>query len=125
MSYFGLDAIGVAEKDAMRQLVMRGGPWSADERKAILDYCQTDVDSLARLLPAMLPSIDFPRSLIRGRYMAAAARMEFNGVPVDAGGLRKIREHWTGIQERLIERIDRSYGVFDGRTFKTDAGRNG
>lgn len=119
MSYFGLDAIDAAEKDAMRQLVMRGGPWTADEREAILSYCQSDVDSLARLLPAMLPAIDFPRGLIRGRYMAAAARMEFTGIPVDAGGLAKIREHWAGIQERLIERIDHSYGVFDGRTFKS------
>jgi len=119
MSYFGLDCIDAAEKDAMRQLVMRGGPWSSDERKAILDYCQTDVDSLARLLPAMLPKIDFPRGIIRGRYMAAAARMEFTGIPVDAGGLAKIRKHWDGIQERLIERIDQNYGVFDGRTFKT------
>lgn len=120
MSYFGLDAIDAAEKDAMRQLILRGGPWSTDEREAILNYCQSDVDALGRLLPAMLPLIDFQRSLIRGRYMAAAARMEFTGIPVDTFGLAKIREHWAGIQERLIARIDRSYGVFDGRTFKTD-----
>jgi DNA polymerase I len=120
LSYFGLDAIDAAEKETMRQLVMRGGPWTADERRAILDYCQSDVDSLARLLPAMLPSIDLPRGLIRGRYMVAAARMEFVGIPVDTNGLAKIREHWTGIQENLIEKIDRPYGVFSGRTFKSE-----
>ena len=58
---------------------MRGGPWSADERAGILDYCERDVDALARLLPAMLPKIDLPRALLRGRYMAAAARMEHSG----------------------------------------------
>ena len=52
---------------------MRGGPWSDDERKAMLDYCQEDVESLARLLPAMLPRIDLPRALLRGRYMAASS----------------------------------------------------
>ena len=36
-------------------LILRGGPWSASERPAILDYCATDVDALERLLPAMLP----------------------------------------------------------------------
>ena len=65
LAYYGLDAIEAAEKDAMRQLVMRGGPWSEAERKAILDYCQSDVDSLARLLPVMLPRIDLPRAIIQ------------------------------------------------------------
>jgi hypothetical protein len=120
LSHFGLDALDAADKDAMRQLVMRGGPWSDDERRAILDYCQSDVDSLARLLPAMLPTIDFPRALIRGRYMAAAARMESVGVPIDVPALVKIRSHWTTIQDQLIEKIDRHYGVYDGRTFKSD-----
>ena len=43
LTYFGLDAIGATEKDEMRALILRGGPWSADEREAILDYCATDV----------------------------------------------------------------------------------
>ena len=44
-----------AEKTEMRDLVLRGGPWTAAERAAILDYCESDVEALARLLPAMLP----------------------------------------------------------------------
>ena len=64
---FGLDGIEAAEKDSMRQLAMRGGSYTADERRALLDYCQTDVDALARLLPALLPQIDLPRALLRGR----------------------------------------------------------
>jgi hypothetical protein len=120
MSYFGLDAIDAAEKDAMRQLAMRGGPWSDHERVALSNYCQTDVDSLARLLPAMLPKIDFPRALLRGRYMASAARMESAGVPLDVSALTKIRLNWDSLQERLIAQIDEHYGVYEGRTFKSD-----
>src|SRR5262249_32828717 len=56
----------------------------------------------------------------RGRYMAAAARMEFAGVPIDLPMLDKLRRHWATIQDKLIERIDVDYGVFDGRTFKQD-----
>ena len=55
LTYFGLDGIGATEKDEMRALVLRGGPWSDDERAAILDYCASDVAALERLLPAMLP----------------------------------------------------------------------
>jgi hypothetical protein len=114
----GLDSIGADEKAEMRDLVMRGGPWSGDERAAILDYCESDVAALARLLPAMLPKIDMPRALLRGRYMCAAARMEYAGVPIDMEMLARLRAHWTDIQDELIARIDADYGVFEGRTFK-------
>jgi DNA polymerase I len=120
LTAFGLDAIGAVEKDEMRALVMGGEPWSKEERAAVLDYCMSDVDALARLLPAMLPRIDLPRALLRGRYMAAAARMEHNGVPIDAPMLDKLRRYWVQIQSKLIERIDVDYGVFEGRTFKLD-----
>ena len=118
LAAYGLDSIGAIEKDEWRNLVMRGGPWSADERAGILDYCEGDVDALARLLPVMLPKIDLPRALLRGRYMAAAARMEHSGVPIDLEMLARFRQHWSGIQDTLIQRIDADYGVFEGRTFK-------
>jgi DNA polymerase I len=83
LAHFGLDSIGASEKTEMRDLVLRGGPWSETERTAILDYCESDVLALERLLPAMLPGIDLPRALLRGRYMAAAAAMEHAGTPID------------------------------------------
>ena len=108
----------------MRQLAMRGGPYTAAERLALLDYCQSDVDALARLLPAMLPQIDLPRALLRGRYMAAAARMEWTGVPIDADALARLRESWERIKARLIAAVDRDYGVFvpaDQRTINPES----
>src|SRR5262249_56836779 len=70
LTAFGLDTIATIEKEEIRNLVLRGGPWSDEERTAILEYCMSDVDALARLLPAMAPRIDLPRALLRGRYMA-------------------------------------------------------
>jgi DNA polymerase I len=101
-------------------LILRGGPWTDVEREAILDYCESDVAALARLLPAMLPQIDLPRALLRGRYMVAAARMERNGVPIDMSSLELLRQSWSAIQDDLIAEIDLKYGVYEGRTFKTD-----
>jgi hypothetical protein len=118
--HFGLDAIGAEEKNEMRELVLRGGPWTPEERHAILDYCESDVTSLSRLLPVMLPAIDLPRALFRGRYMAAAAHIERAGVPIDLVTLERIKQRWLDIQDQLIADIDADYGVFDGRTFKTD-----
>ncbi len=120
LTYFGIDSIGTVEKEEMRALIMGGGPWSEAERKKILDYCESDVCALKRLLPAMLPHIDWPRALLRGRYMMAAAWMEHAGTPVDVPTLDLLRERWTDIQDQLIASIDKDYGVYEGRTFKVD-----
>jgi DNA polymerase I len=118
LSFFGLDGIAAAEKEGMRQLAMRGGPYSAEERLALLEYCESDVDALARLLPAMLPHLDLPRSLLRGRYMAAAARIERAGVPIDTDTLARLRADWDGMKSALIERVDVSYGVYEDGSFR-------
>jgi DNA polymerase I len=120
LTYFGLDALGAIEKKDMVALILRGGPWSDDERSAILAYCEQDVLALERLLPAMVPRLDLGRALLRGRYMAAAAAMEFHGTPIDVPLLAQFREHWGDIQDQLITDVDVGcgYHVFEGRTFK-------
>lgn len=119
LAWFGLDSIDVAQKDTMRDLALRGGPWTPSERAALLDYCERDVEALTRLLPLMLPDIDVPRALQRGRYMAAVARIESVGTPIDVDAHTALVTAWSDIQDRLIEHIDADYQVFEGRTFKT------
>lgn len=123
LSHHGIPAITAEQKTAERALVMRGGPWNTEERRQILDYCQTDVDPLAALLERMLPAISsHPRglgqALLRGRYMAAVARMERTGIPVDVDTLTLLRRHWTSIKLDLIATIDADYGLYEGTTFK-------
>ena len=119
-TYFGIDGIDITEKQDMRARILSGGPWSADDRAAILEYCESDVLTLERLLLAMLPRIDLPRALLRGRFMKAAAAIEWNGTPIDTVTLDLLRRHWTGIQDELIAEIDRDYGVFEGRSFRRE-----
>ena len=120
LGYFGIDGLDAGEKAGMRDLVIGGGPWSAAERKAIFDYCASDVAGLARLLPVLLPHIDVPLALLGVRYMAAAARMERCGVPTDTETLERLRLGWDGIKDQLIREVDQDYGVFDRQTFKRD-----
>jgi hypothetical protein len=116
--YFGLPAMAAQQKDAMRDLVLRGGPWTPQEQQDILDYCETDVTALELLLPAMLPTLDLPRALMRGRYMKAVSHMYATGTPIDTEMQQEIATYWEQIQDALIAQIDASYGVYDGRTFK-------
>ncbi|MCI0335923.1 MAG: DNA polymerase [Planctomycetes bacterium] len=112
LTHYGLDGIDAADKGAMRELAMRGGDYTDGERRALLDYCQSDVDALAKLLPIMLPSIDVPRALLRGRYMAAVARMERTGIPIDVPLLDRLRESWRPLKRRLVREVDRDFGVY-------------
>jgi DNA polymerase-1 len=116
--YHALPAMEGAEKKAMRDLAIRGGPFTEDERRALLDYCAEDVDALERLLPRMLPKIDLPRALLRGRYGWAVAAMEHRGVPIDVPMFEHLRGRWKHIQEALVSEVDQRYGVFEGTTFK-------
>jgi DNA polymerase-1 len=124
---YGLDAMAADEKAAWRGIVMRGGPWSDDERRGVLTYCQADVDALEALLLKMLPGIlarqrdpkiALGQALLRGRYMAAAARIEWVGVPIDTDMFARIRANWDNITMRLIEKIDQRYGVYEGKHFR-------
>ena len=124
LAHHGLDCLAAVEKEELRELAMRGGPYSEHEQVALLDYCQSDVDALAQLLPAMLPQIDLPRALLRGRYMAAVARMERTGIPIVIDTLARLRSGWGEIQDRLIADVDRDYRVYEGRSFRAARFRN-
>jgi DNA polymerase family A len=120
LAYFNLDGIGATEKHELQQAIGNGSWRGRYTQNDILDYCESDVVALGRLLPAMLPQVDLPRALLRGRYMAAAAVMEFFGTPIDLEMLAILRAGWTDIQDRLIAEIDGDFGVYDGRTFKVE-----
>jgi len=120
MAFYGLGAMDAVEKETLRNLAQRGGPFSSEERAALLDYCEEDVLSLARLWPRMRSSIDLPRASLRGRFMAAAAWIEWYGVPIDMPTLALLRAYWASIQDRLIGSVDKDYGIYEGRTFKQD-----
>jgi DNA polymerase I len=117
---FGIDGIDVAEKEAMRALALRGGPWTAEEHTALLDYCESDVDALEHLLPAMGPYINLPRALIRGRYMKAAAHMEDVGIPIDMSSLAQLRTRWDAIKRYLIDVVDVDYHVYQDGSFRSE-----
>ena len=112
LAYLGLGAIDAAEKDDMRELAIRGGPYTRAEQHALVEYCETDVVSLRRLFDAMLPEFDWPRALLRGRFMASAAHIERNGTPIDVETLQRIKANWEDIKAQLIREIDREFGVY-------------
>ncbi|MDC0971294.1 DNA polymerase [Alphaproteobacteria bacterium] len=124
LQYFGITDVDQNAKDDIRQCILTGGPWSPDERIAILDYCQSDVDGLAKLFTAMLArwpikQIDLEQALVRGRYVAAVAQMEHRGVPIDVKRLGLMQDNWHHFKQVLIEETDQAYGIYEHGSFRT------
>jgi DNA polymerase I len=114
LRYFGLDAIDAKRKDAMQKRVMAGWPFSSKEREQILAYCLSDAESLARLLPKMLPEIELDTALYWGEFAAASALMEHNGVPINTEIHAQLADKkiWRGIRDDMVPTVDAQYGVY-------------
>jgi DNA polymerase I len=115
----GLDAADAPWQRHVRLLAQakrRGSAW----QQAARDYCEAATRAVRKLLLAMLPALDLPRALYRGRYVTALCRVEFAGIPLDVTGLQLLQDNWLTIRDRLIEEIDRDIGVWSGGRFKED-----
>jgi hypothetical protein len=116
----GLKGLDVAEKKGMRDLILAGGPYTDAQWRDILGYNWSDVQALEQLLPRMLPAImarpnGWPLALLRGRYSAdAVARIERNGIPIDAANWRRIAAHRVALRRILIRQCNELFGLYDG-----------
>jgi DNA polymerase I len=114
LRYYGFSNIDQKQKDAMRERIMRGWPFTSEERQKILTYCAGDVNDLLRLLTRMLPEIDLGVALYHGEFAAASALMEHRGVPIDMAVFPQLadRATWSAVRDALVPAIDAQYGVY-------------
>src|SRR6516162_11444534 len=97
LRYFLENEIDHARKQAMRDRILQGPPFSALEKRDSLDYCEDDVRKLARLVPTSFQQSDrccmrcfAPRFSGPQRSRSAAAPRSigrFSGVPANTGAV--------------------------------------
>jgi len=95
-------------KKAMRNLIIQGGPFSEEEKGAILDYCEEDTVLLPDIFSRMLEEYQelgkeldetfFREMLWRGEYAMRSAQMTILGYPCD---LRRTRNLANNIPHLL------------------------
>jgi hypothetical protein len=113
LRYFGEDGIDTAHKTEMRDRIVEGPPFTADEREAILTYCEDDVHALARLVRHIVPTIrSLPHAMVRCQFMWATAQQERRGVPLDLPLLERARARWDDIRCNLVTAVDH-FGVYE------------
>jgi DNA polymerase I len=110
MDYYGLDRIAAVQKKEMQERISRGHPFTMAEREAILEYCGSDVECLDKLLRAVMPTLELPYALFRGRYTKAVARMERLGIPVDGELYEHVFQDRELLKSRLIARYETHHG---------------
>jgi DNA polymerase I len=126
MQAYGLRWSETLEKPAMIKLILRGPPYTADERQQIIDYNWLDTDGLAALLPRMVPGIlarpnGWAFALIRGCYSGhCIAHMEHAGTPLDRETYQRLDRWWDVIRGRLVAEYDPRYRVYHGLRFVTE-----
>src|SRR5262249_10066388 len=97
-------------------MVLDNEDYTPEQRREIQDYNREDVDDTVALLEALAPTIDIDRALFRGRYMAAIARMERVGLPVDSDYLGELVAAWDAVRLHYIQRND-EFHLYDGVNF--------
>jgi DNA polymerase I len=110
LAKYGLDAMNAAEKDEMRDVILRGHPFSCDQRASILDYCIEDVVGTAALLGAMVPYFNLEEALMRGSFTRAVAWIEYNGIPIDMVVYERLVSNWDELISALTRRVEQEHG---------------
>ena len=123
LQFFGIPSIATAHKDAMRDRILEGPPFTEDERKAILEYCFSDVIALEKLLPKLEPYIfqsenHFGRYWIMGEYFKAAANVETVGIPIDVENYKLFQKYKHVIVDSLLIEVDKNYQIYEEGVFK-------
>jgi DNA polymerase I len=113
LRYFHEDEISTTHKRDMRDRILQGPPFSAQEKAEILDYCQSDVEATARLATRLIPTIrSLPHAMMRAQFAWATACQERRGIPIDPI-LERLREHWSEIQRELVLELDKEFGCYE------------
>ena len=117
-------ALSAAHKNEMQtRIAFDPSPFSAQERREVLDYCADDVMMTASLFCRQLLQFSqdrdwFKTALWRGRYTPAVALMEWHGIPIDTELLSRLDRHWEALMRSLIEETDAEARVFENGQLK-------
>jgi DNA polymerase-1 len=115
-------AMDADSKQGMRELILRGGPYTADEVESILDYCAWDVRDLKLVLPRILAREDFnlDQQLLLGDFTRVLAWMDFNGIPVDVPMCGRLAKNWATILRKYAVAMEEKHSF---KVIRYDDGR--
>jgi hypothetical protein len=119
----GVKAIPDSVKKYWRDIAIRGGPFTEEEKIGLIRYCRSDVDCTVRVLLALWDLIEladpliYAQALIRGRYMAAAARCYATAIPLKMPSVKRLIRYAGPARLGLIQAKSDVFPVYKNDTF--------
>jgi hypothetical protein len=116
LAYYGIPSIDAIYKEKIRKLIMRGDPFTPEEKAKILKYMMTDVDPLPELLSRLMaePEFDLGTALHWGEFVAVSALMEHRGIPLDMDIIPDLldKQAWAYVRDAVVPKINAQYDVY-------------
>ena len=81
------------------------------KKSADISDGKIEVVAMTNLYSKIKNSIDWPRALFRGRYLAALAIIERNGIPIDVGNINSLWQNGDSIVKSVVDEIDSEFHV--------------
>jgi len=112
-SHYGIHVQSSDHKDEMRNLILRGHPYTPEEQEKILAYCGEDVRETAALAEKMWADIPNLRAaVLRGASARGFAWARTTGIPMDVGTLDRLNRHWAEVAAAIAGKVQRDFPVF-------------
>lgn len=112
-STYGIHLESAEFKVQMRDLILRGHPYSPEEQVKILNYCELDVRETAGLAEKMWTDIpDLRSAVFRGASARGFAWARTTGIPVDADMLQRLNARWPAVSAELAKQVQDEFPVF-------------
>jgi len=126
-------------KKDMRYRIIRGGPFTEQEKQEILDYCASDIEHLTSLLKALVaeirglcniggipPTLEeyYEEALIRGKWMKNCALIERRGIPINLERLKRLQDNMDEIVNALKANLSTQvypFYIYNKKWVKNDA----
>jgi DNA polymerase I len=116
LAYYNIPSVDVIYKEAIRKLIMRGWPFTPEEKAEILKYVMTDVDPLFGLFSRLMaePEFDLGTALHWGEFVAVSAQMEHRGIPGDMEIIPDLldKRAWAYVRDAVVPKINAQYDVY-------------
>lgn len=129
-SYLGVEPD--TTKNTMRDRILKGAPFTEQEEKEILEYCERDISHLGWLFNVLKTEIILlseaarenklteetylAGALIRGRWSVDLALMEREGIPLDTKRLRAIAFRYGELENAFKSKLVRCHYPFFVKT---------
>jgi DNA polymerase I len=122
------------EKEIERSLILDSSEFDLDAQKRVLDYCEKDVATTAKIFKCQVADyekrfnlkteedfeIRFNQICMRGAAMVDFAKINAAGIPVNYNQLMKFKEAWPKAKSYLIKKYNKEIDCFENETFKAE-----